>query len=174
VASRTWEEAQQIVAWLNETEGEEVYSLPTEAQWEYAARAGTETTFSFGDDSADLPRYGNCLSGAPEDDGQDGAAPVGSFKPNPWGLYDMHGNVREWTADWYAPYPEAEAKALDPTGPAAGTERVLRGGGYANTPENCRSAKRWPFNPNRRQHDNGLRVVRTAAPKRPTDRDHKE
>jgi sulfatase modifying factor 1 len=108
------------------------YQLPTEAQWEYACRAGTKTAFSFGDglssDQANI--YGG--PGATTD--------VGKYPANGWGFYDMHGNVFEWCADWYGDYPRSAAR--DPVGPAVGSLRVTRGGSWNNSANNARSADR--------------------------------
>jgi len=150
-------EAWEFVARLNAQEGAVVFRLPTEAEWEYATRAGTTTAYSFGDDPADLPRYGNCRS--PEQgpfDGSDRTAPVGSFEPNLWGLYDLHGNVQEWVAGNYDAYPGA-----DPSSLAADLEDApRRGGSFDSDPERCRSAARNPFAPGRNDLRNGLRIVR--------------
>jgi formylglycine-generating enzyme required for sulfatase activity len=149
-------EARELLRRLNQEEGSHVFRLPTEEEWEYAARAGTTTAYSFGDDPADLPTYGNCLSPDAEDDHQDRTAPVGSFKPNPWGLRDVHGNVQEWVAGPYAPYPggvlELDLPQLD--------NRVRRGGSYGNKPEKCRSAARNSFTSDMSYVLNGLRIAR--------------
>lgn len=125
------------------------YALPTEAQWEYACRAGTDTKFSFGNNDGDLHRYGNyCdLSNTEDfdwkdkanDDGFDKTAPVGSFKPNAWDLYDMQGNLWEWTFDRYGSYPDGAV-----TDPLAlmGTLPVVRGGAWDCPAGSCRSAAR--------------------------------
>jgi sulfatase modifying factor 1 len=163
----SWHDAQTFLQKLNRLldgdlpEGQ-VARLPTEAEWVYACRAGTKSEFWFGDDSSQLSRYGNFADASgfdtiswrdlDQDDRFSGTAPVGSFPPNPWGLYDMHGNVWEWCADWYAAYP---TNALtDPTGPRDGRRRVIRGGGWGATAEDCRSANRYRFKPDikRRQH----------------------
>ena len=117
-----------------------VYRLPTEAEWEYACRAGTSTRFSYGDD----PGYTNLTNYAWYYDNS-GIIwhPVGQKLPNPWGLYDMHGNVWEWCQDWLGDY--AGGIALDPQGPATSSRRAVRGGGWrgwAYHPGNCRSASR--------------------------------
>jgi formylglycine-generating enzyme required for sulfatase activity len=113
-----------------------VYRLPTEAEWEYACRAGTTTRYSFGDDPeyTELASYGWWAGNA-----QGHPHPVGQLRPNPWGLYDMHGNVFEWCYDSYGPYPGASA---EPSGPKPGTAHVYRGGSWICPPEVLRSACR--------------------------------
>jgi formylglycine-generating enzyme required for sulfatase activity len=130
------------------------YRLPTEAEWEYAARAGTTTSFSFGDDPTytTLPEYAwfNGDSNLTSHD-------VGTKKPNPWGLYDMAGNVWEWCEDWYAPY--AGGSATDPTGPFSGSAKVMRGGSWHFAGGDARSADR-NFNvPDFASFGIGIRVV---------------
>ena len=125
------------------------YRLPTEAEWEYAARAGTTTMYSFGNDAASLAEYA-CFQA-------EKYAKVGTKKPNPWGLYDMHGNVWEWCSDWYAP---ALPGGVDPTGAATGHERVFRGGDWFDNASRCRSACRSFFRAAYRGDPYiGLRVV---------------
>jgi formylglycine-generating enzyme required for sulfatase activity len=131
-----------------------IYRLPTEAEWEYACRAGTTTRFYFGDDSG----YTNLANYAWY--GQSAVTPtrpVGQLLPNPWGLYDTHGNVWEWCQDWYGPYPGGIT--TDPHGPVSGSERVLRGGGFASPGNLCRSAQRQSWPPTGPTSDNGFRVV---------------
>ena len=118
-----------------------VYRLPTEAEWEYACRGWTSTRFSYGDD----PGYANLTNYAWYADNSGATThPVGQKLPNPWGLYDMHGNLWEWCQDWYGPY--RGGIALDPQGPATGSSRVLRGGGWSvlnnGDARFCRSAER--------------------------------
>jgi len=114
-----------------------VYRLPTEAEWEYAARGWTSTRFSYGDD----PGYADLANYAWYVDNSGGTThPVGQLLPNPWGLYDMAGNVWEWCHDWWASYPGGAA--LDPQGPATGANRVFRGGSWIGAAAGPRSATR--------------------------------
>ena len=135
------------------------FVLPTEAQWEYACRAGSTTRYCFGDDEDRLGEY------AWYDENSGGKThPVGEKKPNAWGLYDMHGNVWEWCADWYDGGYYAKSPADDPTGPATGSDRVIRGGGWDGPAGNCRSAyRRQPARPG--LDDLGFRVSRVPADK---------
>jgi formylglycine-generating enzyme required for sulfatase activity len=130
------------------------YRLPTEAEWEYACRAGTGTRYCLGDEEADLDRAGwfadNCAAKT---------HPVGGKTANAWGLYDMHGNVWEWCYDWYGPY---EGNAKDPVGSVPGPGRVVRGGSWGNYPQNCRSALRNYAFPGPSYLLIGLRPVRPA------------
>lgn len=156
----SWEEAGHFLGELNRRVEGRPYRLPTEAEWEYAARAGTTTEWSFGDDPADLPHYGNCsVHGS---DPYDRTAPVGSYQPNPWGFYDLHGNVTEWVADTYGPYPDGPV--TDPRGaggPEDGEElkKVRRGGNFATKEENCRSARRFASAPDHNIHTTGFRAA---------------
>jgi formylglycine-generating enzyme required for sulfatase activity len=134
VENVSWDDAMEFCARVSRKTGRRV-TLPTEAQWEYACRAGTRTRYSFGDDQDQIKRY------ARQGEAQEaGPAPVGSHEPNPWGLYDMYGNVWEWCADWYAPYNAGAV--TDPAGPASGQGRVVRGGRWHGKAADCRSAKR--------------------------------
>jgi formylglycine-generating enzyme required for sulfatase activity len=155
-----WEEAVTFCKKLGEKDGR-TYRLPTEAEWEYACRAGTTTPFSFGETV--LTNQVNCNHFFPYSDKgiaaptwqAGGAKAGGSYPPNAWGLHEMHGNVWEWCSDWYAPY--AGKSLTDPKGPDTGTERVVRGGAARNSPSVCRSAKRGSYPPN--DGDIGFRVV---------------
>ncbi len=118
------------------------YRLPTEAEWEYAARAGTTTTYSFGSSEANLRQHGwfkANTGGKPR--------PVGQLRPNSWGLFDMHGNVWEWCNDFYKVDYYAESPQNDPKGPESGDKKVLRGGCWNSTPDACRSAYRYNESP---------------------------
>src|ERR1051325_258695 len=128
--------------------------LPTEAEWEYAARGGSSADYCFGNDTRMLPEYANF-----EEEGKPKREPwdVGSGLPNKFGLYDVHGNVWEWCGDWLAPYQVAAA--VDPSGPSSGVARVRRGGGFAYHARGCRSAFRWGNDPSYRFKDIGARLV---------------
>ena len=149
VESVSWEDAQEFIRKLNAMSGGERYRLPTEAEWEYAARAGTR-----GD------RYSN-LDAIAWYDGNSGGRthPVGGKAPNEFGLYDMLGNVREWVEDWYWEYPGG--MVTDPAGPGSGLARVNRGGSWINDAGFCRSAYRIGFPPGYRVNFFGFRLLRT-------------
>lgn len=134
----SWNDAQAFCKWLGKKENK-TYRLPTEAEWEYACRAGTRTAYSFGDDPQDLAAHGNV---GRSEDGFRYAAPVGRFEPNRYGLYDMHGNVWEWCSDWYDSKGYQGGRETDPTGPKMAGARVHRGGGWSSSPSRCRSAAR--------------------------------
>ncbi len=130
------------------------YRLPTEAEWEYAARAGTTNRFSYGDD----PDY-RLLGNYAWYTGNSGLRthPVGQKLPNPWGIYDLHGNVFEWGLDWFGQLPGGTV--IDPQGPESGTDRIIRGGYWDSVPAFCRSAMRVHFIPTVRISYLGFRVV---------------
>ncbi|MFN9264124.1 MAG: formylglycine-generating enzyme family protein [Acidobacteriota bacterium] len=149
----SWHDAQDFLARLNAL-GIGRFRLPTEAEWEYAARAGSPARFAFGEDPAfeALPKYAWFYSRA-----EGRSHPVGGKQPNPWGVYDLYGNVWEWCADWFGPYPAAPV--TDPQGPASGRDRVIRGGSWFNEPEALRSANRHRHPPDSRQTNLGLRLI---------------
>ncbi len=173
VVNVTWNDAVKFCEWLSRKEGK-TYELPTEAEWEYACRAGTTTRFWCGDADASLKGNANVYDASakaawgpsvsvPWDDGYPFTSPVGTFAANPWGLYDMGGNVWQWCADVYAPYREGPIK--DPIGKDSGNRRILRGGSYNDGPRICRAAFRSPNDPGLINLDNGFRVVlRPSAP----------
>jgi len=148
VENVSWDDVQLFLQKLNAMRPE-TYRLPTEAEWEYACRAGTTTRYSFGDDESLLGEYAWY-----EGNRQGAHHPVGQKKPNPWGLYDMHGNVWEWCSDWYDFYsPEP---VVDPQGPETGRVRVLRSG-YRH--KDFHSAIRFFESPTGRGANIGFRVV---------------
>ena len=131
------------------------YRLPSEAEWEYACRAGTTNRYSFGDDPAEGDAY------AWTTENSDGTThPVGQKRPNPWGLYDIHGNVWEWSRDWFANYPAVDL--TDPAGPPAGKFKVFRGGGWNNEIEFARSGNRFMMSPSNGIHFVGFRLALSA------------
>ena len=156
VGNVSWEDAVEFCRKLSAIPAEKaagrVYRLPTEAEWEYACRAGTTTKYYFGNDESQLGEYAwyDQNSGST-------THPVGRKRPNAWGLYDMHGNVWEWCNDWYGDYPQGTAQ--DPQGPSKGSFRVNRGGGWLSEAAFCRSALRNGYGPSLRSSLNGFRLA---------------
>ncbi|MDZ7618537.1 MAG: formylglycine-generating enzyme family protein [Patescibacteria group bacterium] len=186
VVNVTWNDAVAFCRWLSDVEGEE-YRLPTEAEWEYACRAGTTTAYYHGDDPAGLAQVGNVAGVAARmtvpatrtvpprttvpdctavsaRDGYVATLPVGRFLDNEFGLHDMHGNVWEWCADWYDLSYYRRSPEENPAGAAYGSLRVSRGGSWNIGPRSCRSASRNAFGPGTRSHDQGFRVALGPAP----------
>jgi len=156
----SWEDAQKFIRKLNQIEKHNRYRLPTEAEWEYACRAGTTTPFSTGDCmSTDQANYdGNYpLIGCVKGQDRKTTTRAGSFEPNAWGLYDMNGNVCEWCQDWKGDYPSGAVS--DPEGPSSGQYRVLRGGKWVSNGEYCRSASRSGSHPGGRFSSIGFRLA---------------
>lgn len=165
----TWNDGQKFIARLN-TLGLGTFRMPTEAEWEYACRAGTTTRFSFGHalECSDVREFcpaldlhlwwggNNGKNGYPS-----GCKAVGLKAPNAWGLYDMHGNVWEWCSDWWQG-PEERGAQTNPKGPAQGTHKVMRGGAWESHALHLRSADRSPMAPEDREYGRliGLRLVR--------------
>ncbi len=152
----SWDDVQEFLEKLGNG-----FRLPTEAEWEYAARGGTTTAYSFGDDASQLGEYAWF-----SDNSQGKTHPVGKKRPNPFGLYDMHGNGWEWCSDWYSSgyYGECEKQGtvIDPQGPKSGSNRVFRGGGWSNIAVVCRSAYRYFDSPGDRSDHLGFRLVRVG------------
>jgi len=150
----SWEKVQEFIRRLNEKEGTDNYRLPSEAEWEYAARAGTTTRYSFGDDESDLGDYAWYNKNSAEK-----THPVGQRKPNSWGLYDMYGNVWEWVQDeWHDSYEGAPSDGRAWEG-RDGADRVLRGGRWVNDALYCRSARRDRGAPGGRASSVGFRIL---------------
>lgn len=160
VENVSWHDAQGFIAELNRRLPGLEARLPTEAEWEYACRAGTTTPFSFG--SRISPELINYNGEYPYDGGEPGVyrrrtVPVASLVANPWGLFEMHGNVWEWCADWYGDYSAQEQR--DPRGPTYGKMRVLRGGTWSDPARYARSATRSRIEPAYRPRSTGFRLV---------------
>ena len=128
------------------------YRLPSEAEWEFACRAGTTNLFSFGDDPSVADQFAWTAENS-----EATTHPVGLKRPNPWGLYDMHGNVWEWCLDWFAPYPAAPL--TNPAGPASSKFKVFRGGGWNQDIEYARAANRFMMSPSNGIHFVGFRLA---------------
>jgi formylglycine-generating enzyme required for sulfatase activity len=183
----SWNDAVAFCKWLSKKEGK-TYRLPTEAEWEYACRAGSNSRYHFGNNPEELVRYGNVadqdrkpssgtstIASFDKDgkktntqipfpfvsrrDGYKWTAPVGKFQPNAFGLYDMHGNVWEWCSDWYDENYYGKSPVDDPQGASAGSFRVLRGGGFGVSPVALRCAGRSNVDPASRDDYGGFRVV---------------
>jgi formylglycine-generating enzyme required for sulfatase activity len=156
VESVSWDDAvkffRRLSALPEEQAAGRVYRLPTEAEWEYACRAGTDTEYSFGDNASGFSTYAWFT-----DNSNRTSHPVGKKRANAWGLYDMHGNVWEWCADWYGNY--RRGAVTDPRGPRSGSGRVYRGGCWNDGAGNCRSASRYADTPDRRGNGLSFRLV---------------
>jgi formylglycine-generating enzyme required for sulfatase activity len=159
----TWSEAVRFCAALSENTGRR-FRLPTEAEWEYACRAGTTTAFNTGPTiTTDQANFDGKfpVPGMPPGVYRRSPVPVRTFAPNAWGLYDMHGNGFQWCSDWFGPYPEGAV--TDPPGPARGSGRVIRGGKHGSGARYVRSASRYSYNPNNSSVVFGFRVVMEAT-----------
>ena len=168
VVNVSWNDAQEFLKWLSQKDGRR-YRLPTEAEWEYACRAGSTTRYWNGDDAEGLAKIANVADGTAKAkfdswttitarDGFVVTAPVGRFPANKFGLHDMHGNVWEWCADWYDDEYYASSPGTDPQGPSSGSSRVLRGGSWRSEPSLVRCAARLHA-PDYRYDGNGFRVL---------------
>jgi formylglycine-generating enzyme required for sulfatase activity len=173
----SWTEAVEFCRWLSDKSGQPV-TLPTEAEWEYACRAGTGSPLYYGDLDTDFSPFGNMADVTIRDlvydvrdqyppdlvprdrrfnDGKLVTADVGSYKPNAWGLYDMHGNVWEWTRSMYKPYPYRSDDGRNRT--TTHGRKVVRGGSWYDRPKRCRSAFRLSYQPWQKVYNVGFRVV---------------
>ncbi len=168
VENVSWFDVEEFIKRLNAKENTNAYRLPTESEWEYACRAGSSSAFHYynGDSPGDSSGYSNVLDrlGWYFRNSQSATHPVGMKEPNAWGIYDMHGNVWEWCADWVGPYPFVHT--VDPDGPDSGPARIRRGGSFSHFPMFCRSANRSWFSPYDSAPDLGFRLVKElpAAP----------
>jgi formylglycine-generating enzyme len=172
VVNVSWNDAVAFCKWLSKKEGK-TYRLPTEAEWEYACRAGTTTRYYSGDDPETLAKVGNVADASykanfadwkyciKSNDGYVFTSPVGKFKPNAFGLYDMHGNAWQWCADRYSAEYYSNSPVDDPMGPDSGAERVFRGSSWNDWPDYIRSANRFRSTPGDRNYLTGFRVART-------------
>jgi len=169
VVNVTWNDAVAFCRWLSERE-KKMYRLPTEAEWEFACRGGSMAAYTFGDDPEQLAKVGNVMDALAHEKfldrlaiaGRDGfvfTAPVGSFLPNIFGLHDLHGNVWEWTADWFE-IPDTSPQ-VDPQGPSEGRDKVVRGGDWYHDWSFARSAQRYPIHPGLCRRHAGFRVVQS-------------
>ena len=162
----SWEDVtefcRQLSALPDERQAGRGYRLPTEAEWEYACRAGTTTVYYFGNGESGLGDFGWFRRNA-----RRVTHPVGQKKPNAWGLFDMHGNVWEWCSDGYGDYPKGVAS--DPRGPSTGSFRVCRGGCWRVTAGYCRSAGRGRYGPTYRSSDLGFRLALSPSGMNPPE-----
>jgi len=155
----SWNNVQAFIKKLNEMEGggKQLYRLPTEAEWEYAARAGSNTIYSYGDDPGGKSL--NQYAWYEQNSGKQ-THPVGTRIANAWGFYDMHGNVAEWVQDYYDKQYYSRSPARDPKGPATGRKRVVRGGSWINQLYSCRTAARGYYSADYTDSDFGFRIVK--------------
>ena len=163
VENVSWDDIQVFLNRLNEQQADNLsvgwsYVLPTESQWEYACRAGTTTAYSWGATITSSNANYNWDGGANDGNDFKQTRDVGQYAANPWGFFDMHGNVWEWTADWYqTAYPTGNP-VVNPTGPASGSYRVERGGSWFSDGTPLRSAERGSYTPSSRGTSVGFRV----------------
>ena len=156
VESVSWNDVQKFILKLNSKEETDTYRLPTEAEWEYAARAGSENSYTFGGDATMLSQYAWYKTNSGGE-----THPVGQLEPNGWGLYDMHGNVHEWCQDWFDRNYYSRSPSNAPAGPSTGLAKALRGGDWGSEDWYCRCASRSLGSPDRRSNRLGFRLVKT-------------
>lgn len=154
VENVSWFDVMKFIETLNQMENTNKYRLPTEAEWEFASRGGSNTRFFFGDDISKLREYAWYQVNS-----EYRTHPVGRKDPNLWGLYDMYGNVMEWCQDWYKNY--SSTKTIDPLGPSSGSTKVCRGGSWLSKAESSRSANRVNLPPGDKFNVLGFRLVKT-------------
>jgi uncharacterized protein (TIGR02996 family) len=167
VVNVSWRDAGRFCAWLTKMDSGRVYRLPTEAEWEYSCRGGAPESYPFHAgqplhslSSAQANFHGDFpYGGAAQGPSLRRTTPVGSYPPNGWGLYDMHGNVWEWCADRYRAAYYTQSPRQDPPGPPKGSDRVIRGGSWGYRGRGCRSANRGRFVPTNRNYYLGFRVA---------------
>jgi formylglycine-generating enzyme required for sulfatase activity len=151
----SWNDVQEFIQKLNNKEETIKYRLPTEAEWEYAARADTESTYCYSGDIKILSQYAWYRKNSAGK-----THPVGHLKPNAWGLYDVHGNVHEWCQDWFDRNYYSQSPSNSPLGPSSGLAKVSRGGDWGSENWYCRCASRSLSSPDRRSNRLGFRLVR--------------
>ena len=151
----SWNDVQTFIQKLNIKEKSDKYRLPTEAEWEYAARAGSKNAYGFGRDVNVLDQYAWYRKNSVGE-----THPVGQLKPNAWGLFDMHGNVHEWCRDWFDGRYYSQSPSNAPLGPSSGLAKVLRGGDWGSEDWYCRCASRSLSSPDRRSNRLGFRLIR--------------
>jgi formylglycine-generating enzyme required for sulfatase activity len=157
VDSVSWYDCREFLKKLNEISPGHDFRLPTEAEWEYACRAGTTTRYWFGGDDMPMEPFAWVDTTSLND-----PHPVGTLQPNPWGLYDMHGNLWEWCSDWHNHDYYRMSPSADPDGPEGGEQKVLRGGSFSNPGPYSRSANRGYFDPHARRNNYGFRIAWTV------------
>jgi len=154
VETVSWIDVQDFIKALNSQENAGGYRLPTEAEWEYAARAGSESAYTFGSETKGLGQYAWYGKNS-----QNQTHPVGQLNPNAWGLYGMHGNVHEWCQDWFDREYYSRSPSHAPCGPNKGLAKSLRGGDWGSDDWYCRCASRSLSSPDRRSNRVGFRLV---------------
>lgn len=150
-SNESWVDVQDFIKRLNDKTNSN-FRLPTKAEWEFACKSGTDTSYYFGEtlNTSDANYLATAVGNL---------KPVGSYKPNAFGIYDMHGNVAEFCNDWLAQY--SVQPVIDPQGPSAGLNRVIRGGSFNYPMYNVRSSRRYPVLPDYKNYDIGFRLAKT-------------